>query len=48
MLNAPFAGGFFVGDYEGLATSGTTFIPFFVQTNDENTANRSDVFAGGV
>jgi len=45
MLNAPFAGGFFVGDYEGLTTIGTTFQPFFVQTNDENTSNRTDVFA---
>jgi len=44
MLNAPFAGGFFVGDYEGLTTIGTTFQPFFVQTNDENTSNRTDVF----
>ena len=44
MLNAPFAGGFFVGDYESLASIGTTFEPFFVQTNDENTSNRTDVF----
>ena len=44
MLNAPFAGGFFVGDYESLTTIGTTFEPFFVQTNDENTSNRTDVF----
>ena len=44
MLNAPFAGGFFVGDYEALTTIGTTFEPFFVQTNDESTSNRTDVF----
>ncbi len=44
MLNAPFAGGFFVGDYQALANIGTTFEPFFVQTNDENTSNRTDVF----
>src|SRR6266567_2615572 len=44
MLNAPFAGGFFVGDYEAMTTIGTTFQPFFVQTNDENTSNRTDVF----
>jgi hypothetical protein len=44
MLNAPFAGGFFVGDYEALTNIGTTFEPFFVQTNDENTSNRTDVF----
>jgi hypothetical protein len=33
MLDAPFAGGYFTGDYEGLATIGPTFLPFFVQTN---------------
>ena len=44
MLIAPFAGGFFVGDYEALTTIGTTFEPFFVQTNDDNTSNRTDVF----
>src|SRR6266516_4497089 len=41
MLNAPNAGGFFVGDYESLASIGTTFEPFFVQTNDENKDNRT-------
>ncbi len=48
MLTAPFAVGFFVGDYEGLATTGTTFRPFFVQANSGNTANRTDVFTTGV
>jgi hypothetical protein len=33
MLNAPFARGYFVGDYEGLKTVGSSFHPFFVQTN---------------
>jgi hypothetical protein len=45
MLTAPNAGGFFVGDYEALDTSGTTFKPFFVQANSGNTSNRTDVFA---
>jgi hypothetical protein len=44
MLTAPYARGFFVGDYEGLATSGPSFIPFFVQANSGDTANRTDVF----
>src|SRR6266566_4642832 len=44
MLTAPNASGFFVGDYEGLDTSGTTFRPIFVQANSGNTANRTDVF----
>src|SRR5262249_54788964 len=37
--------GYFIGDYQGLAASGTTFIPFFVMTNTGNDSNRSDVFA---
>jgi hypothetical protein len=45
MLTAPFASGFFVGDYEALDTSGTTFKPFFVQANSGNSSNRTDVFA---
>lgn len=45
ILNAPNAGGLFLGDYQGLDVNGTTFVPFFVQTNDENTSNRTDVFA---
>jgi hypothetical protein len=48
ILNAPNAGGLFLGDYEGLAASGTTFYPFFVQTNTGNTSNRTDVFATSV
>ncbi len=43
MLNAPNAGGRFLGDYQALDTSGTTFFPFFVQTNSGNTSNRTDV-----
>ncbi|UIF91870.1 exo-alpha-sialidase [Cupriavidus necator] len=44
MKTAPAASGFFVGDYEGLATMGNAFVPFFVQANSGNTANRTDVF----
>jgi hypothetical protein len=44
MLVAPKAGGLFLGDYEGLGVSGSAFMPFFVQTNDSNTSNRTDVF----
>ncbi len=40
---APMAGGLFVGDYQGLASVGSTFLPFFVKTvGDAN--NRTDVF----
>jgi hypothetical protein len=49
MLVAPSAGGFFVGDYEGLGVIGSSFLPFFVQTNctdNSCTGNRTDVYAG--
>ncbi len=54
MLAAPVARGFFVGDYEGLATIGETFVPFFVQTNcldnscsaRDGRPNPTNVFAG--
>ena len=45
METAPFARGFFVGDYEGLASVEDAFLPFFIQTNSGNTANRTDAFA---
>ncbi len=48
MLTAPFALGFFVGDYEGLVASGTQFVACFVQANSGNTANRTDVFVATV
>jgi hypothetical protein len=46
MLTAPFAGGFFLGDYQALGVTGDTFQPFFVRTNSGNTSNRTDVFTG--
>jgi len=36
--------GLFVGDYQALGVSGSTFLPFFVQTN-AGVDNRTDVFA---
>lgn len=42
---APDAEGLFLGDYQGLGAIGETFVPFFVQTNDGNFANRTDVIA---
>jgi hypothetical protein len=49
MLTAPFASGFFVGDYEGLTAVGTTFHPFFVAVNvPSNTGNRTDVFTTSI
>ncbi|MEM5388402.1 exo-alpha-sialidase [Paraburkholderia phymatum] len=45
MKLAPNAEGFFVGDYQGLDVRGTSFVPFFVQTNSGSPANSTDVFA---
>lgn len=42
---APFAGGLFVSDYEGLVSVGNAFLAFFVQTNSEDETNRTDVVA---
>ncbi len=42
---APVSRGFFLGDYEALASVGNSFVPFFIQTNTGNTANRTDAFA---
>jgi hypothetical protein len=42
---APDAGGYFLGDYEGLATVGKDFMAFLVTTNSGDLANRTDVFA---
>jgi len=36
--------GFFLGDYEGLTSSGNNFLPAFIQVNNGNSANRTDVF----
>ena len=42
---APVAEGLFVGDYQGLASIGENFVPFFAQTAGDGAANRTDVFA---
>ena len=43
MRTAPYAAGYFVGDYEGLDNAGNAFTPLFVTANDGDTANRTDV-----
>jgi hypothetical protein len=43
--HAPVARGFFLGDYNGLASVNRPFQSLFVQTNDEDTANRTDVYS---
>jgi hypothetical protein len=44
METAPDAAGYFVGDYEGLARAGNSFVAFFAIANDGNLANRTDIF----
>jgi hypothetical protein len=41
---APDAGGYFLGDYQGLGSIGNAFAPFFAAANNGNTANRTDIF----
>jgi len=41
---APVAEGLFLGDYQGLTSIGTTFVPFYAQTN-AGLADRTDIFA---
>lgn len=44
LSTAPFAGGLFLGDYQGLASIGPVFVPFFVKTTGDLN-NRNDVFS---
>ncbi len=44
LLTAPYADGYFLGDYQGLVTSGTTFRPFYAAANSGNRANPTDIF----
>ena len=43
-LQAPQAGGYFIGDYQGLTTVGNQFRAMFVTTNSGQPNNRTDVF----
>ncbi len=36
--------GFFLGEYEGLANVGNAFVSAFIQVNNGNAANRTDLF----
>jgi hypothetical protein len=44
MRSAPYAVGYFVGDYEGLDNFGSTFTPFFVQANGTHAVPLTDAF----
>jgi hypothetical protein len=42
---APNAGGYFLGDYQGLAANGTSLVSFFVNPNSGAASNRTDVYS---
>jgi len=44
LRQAPIAEGYFVGDYQALGKIGSVFVPFFVQTTDKGTSDRTDAF----
>ena len=44
MAAAPNAGGLFLGDYQGLVSAGTSFLPVLALSRTD-TANRTDIFA---
>ena len=46
ILNAPDAGGLFLGDYQGLDVNGTAFVPFFAQA--VSSTNPTDVFTTSI
>jgi len=48
LLNAPNASGLFLGDYQGLAGSGSTFVALYARVNNGDAANRTDIFADRV
>lgn len=41
---APQAGGYFLGDYQGLVHAGASFLPLFAAAHDGDTANRTDIY----
>lgn len=41
---APNAEGLFIGDYQGLTVIGNAFVPFYVQTNNQGTTDRTDAY----
>ncbi|GHD90974.1 sialidase family protein [Streptomyces naganishii] len=46
-LQAPYAGGHFLGDYEGLATDGRSAVrPLFVETNADAPQDSTDAYSG--
>ena len=48
LQNAPNASGLFLGDYQGLEGSGSTFVALYARVNNGDPTNRTDVFADRV
>jgi len=48
LLNAPNASGLFLGDYQGLTGSSSTFVALYARVNNGDAANRTDIFADRV
>jgi hypothetical protein len=48
LLDAPNAGGLFLGDYHGLVADGPAFVSLYARTNTGDTSNRTDLFADRV
>ena len=43
LLTAPFAEGYFLGDYEGLAWDGSAFLAFFAAANSGNASDPTSI-----
>ena len=44
LSRAPNAGGYFLGDYQGLVSIGPVFVPFFAKSGDDK-ENRNDIYS---
>jgi hypothetical protein len=44
LARAPIAGGYFLGDYQGLVSIGPVFVPFFAKSGGEDD-NRNDIYS---
>lgn len=44
LATAPEAGGYFLGDYQGLVHAGGSFLPLFAAAHDGDAGNRTDIY----
>jgi hypothetical protein len=44
LTTSPGAGGWFLGDYQGLVSVGTTFVPMFTRSNGGDAGNQTDIY----